>query len=281
MCSGAGIITCEVETMSIEKRYEKLKQYLQELGSVAIGFSGGVDSSFLATVAKQVLGDKVIAITVQSVFNPRAETEFAQQFAADLSIVHEILHVDVLAIENVADNPSNRCYYCKKALFSLLKTEAGKRGINIVVDGSNMDDLDDYRPGIQALEELKIKSPLRYAGLTKNDIRKLSQKLGIVTWNKPSAACLASRIPYNEILTKEKLARIEKAEEFLAKYGFGQLRVRCHKKLARLEVKQEDFVKLLDPVIRTEIIAYLRKLGFLYITLDLQGYRTGSFNEVL
>jgi len=267
--------------MSIEEKYERLKQYLQELGSVAIGFSGGVDSSFLATVAKLVLGDKAIAITVQSVFNPRKETQFAQQFAAQLSIPHEILHVDVLAIENVAANPSNRCYYCKKALFSLLKTEAEKRSIDTVVDGSNIDDLDDYRPGMKALEELKIKSPLCYAGLTKNDIRELSQKLGIVTWNKPSAACLASRIPYNEILTEEKLARIEKAEEFLAEYGFGQLRVRWHQELARLELNQADFVKLLDPVIRNEIITYLRKLGFLYITLDLQGYRTGSFNEVL
>ncbi len=267
--------------MSIEGKYEILKQYLQELDSVVIGFSGGVDSSFLATVEKLVLGDKAIAITVQSVFNPRAETKFAQQFAAELSIPHEILHVDVLAIENVADNPTNRCYYCNKALFYLLKNEAEKRGINTVVDGSNMDDLDDYRPGMQALEELKIKSPLLYAGLTKKDIRELSKKLGIVTWNKPSAACLASRIPYNEILTAEKLARIEKAEEFLAKYGFGQVRVRCHQELARLEVRQEDFVKLLAPVIRNEIIAYLRKLGFLYITVDLQGYRTGSFNEVL
>lgn len=267
--------------MSIEKKYEVLKQYLQELDSVVIGFSGGVDSSFLATVAKNVLGDKAVAITVQSVFNPRREITFAQRFANSLAIAHEILHVNVLAIENVADNPSNRCYYCKKGIFSLLKKEAEKRNIKTVVDGSNMDDLDDYRPGMQALEELGIKSPLRYACLTKENIRELSRKLGVVTWNKPSSACLASRIPYGEVLTKKKLARIEAAEEFLTKYDFQQLRVRCHHELARLEVSQDDFCKLLDPVIRTEIIAYLHELGFLYITLDLQGYRTGSFNEVL
>lgn len=267
--------------MNIEEKYEKLKAYLQELDSVAIGFSGGVDSSFLITVAKKVLGNKAFALTVQSVFNPQAEINFAKDFAQELNIRHVILNVDVLNILNVANNPPNRCYYCKKALFSLLQTEAEKRGIKTVVDGSNLDDLDDYRPGVKALEELKIKSPLRYAGLTKNDIRELSQKLGIVTWNKPSAACLASRIPYGEALTAEKLARVEAAEKFLARYGFRQMRVRCHNNLARLEVSQEDFIKILEPSIRSEITVYLKKLGFLYTTIDLQGYRLGSLNEML
>ena len=157
--------------MKVNEKYEKLKLYLQELGSVAIGFSGGVDSSFLLMVAKQVLGDKAIAITVQSVFNPLSEIKFAQKFAQELNITHVILKVDVLNIANVADNPSNRCYYCKKGIFSLLKEEAEKRGIKEVLDGSNLDDLGDYRPGMKALEELAIKSPLRYAGLTKKDIR--------------------------------------------------------------------------------------------------------------
>jgi len=267
--------------VNIDEKYEKLKAYLQELGCVAIGFSGGVDSSFLTTVAKQQLGAKALAITVQSVFNPPAETEFARQFAKQLGIAHEILTVDVLEIAHITENPPDRCYYCKTAIFSLLQKEAAKRGIKTVVDGSNMDDLGDYRPGMRALEELTIKSPLRYAGLTKKDIRELSHKLGIITWNKPSAACLASRIPYGEVLTAEKLARVDAAEQFLTKYDCKQLRVRCHYNLARLEVAQEDFAKLLDPVIRAEITAYLKKLGFLYVTLDLQGYRTGSLNEVL
>ena len=267
--------------MKAKEKYEKLKLYLQELGSVAIGFSGGVDSSFLLTVAKQVLGDKAIAITVQSVFKPMSEIKFAQKFAQELNITHVILKVDVLNIANVADNPINRCYYCKQGIFTLLKAEAAKRGIREVLDGSNLDDLGDYRPGMKALEELAIKSPLRFAGLTKKDIRELSQKLGIVTWNKPSAACLASRIPYGEVLTEEKLARIEAAEEFLARYGCRQLRVRCHNNLARIEVSQEDFIKILDPGTCREIVEYLSKLGFVYTTLDLQGYRMGSFNEVL
>lgn len=267
--------------MNVEEKYNRLKAYLQELDSVVIGFSGGVDSSFLATVARQVLGEKAVAITVQSVFNPTAETEFAAQFATQLGIGHEILKVDVLGVKHVAENPPDRCYYCKKAIFSLLKQEAAKRGIKTVADGSNMDDLGDYRPGMKALAELEIKSPLRSAELTKADIRELSHKLGIITWNKPSAACLASRIPYGEILTEEKLARVEAAEEFLAKFGCRQLRVRCHYNLARVEVGQEDFAKLLDHAIRSEITAYLRKLGFLYVTLDLQGYRTGSLNEML
>ncbi len=267
--------------MNIEEKYEKLKVYLHELGSVVIGFSGGVDSSFLTTVARQELGDKALAITVQSVFNPPAETEFARQFAQRLGIAHEILTVDVLKIPFVAQNPPDRCYYCKKAIFSLLQQEAAKKGIKTIADGSNLDDTRDYRPGMRALEELKIVSPLRYAELTKSDIRELSHKLGIVTWDKSSAACLASRIPYGEILTEEKLARVDAAEEFLAKLGCTQLRVRCHCNLARVEVGQEDFAKLLDPAIRAEITAYLKKLGFLYVTLDLQGYRTGSLNEML
>ncbi len=267
--------------MNIEKKYEKLKKYLQELGSVVIGFSGGVDSSFLTTVARQELGDKALAITIQSVFNPPAETEFARQFARQLGITHEILKVDVLKIACVAENPPDRCYYCKKAIFSLLLQEAAKRGVKTVIDGSNLDDIGDYRPGMRALEELEIKSPLRYAGLTKADIRELSHKLGVITWNKPSAACLASRIPYGEVLTEEILARVDAAEQFLTKYDCNQLRVRCHYNLARLEVAQEDFAKLLDPVVRSEITAYLQALGFVYVTLDLQGYRIGSLNEVL
>lgn len=267
--------------MNIDEKYEKLKVYLQKLGSVAIGFSGGVDSSFLATVARQELGDKALAITVQSVFNPTAETEFTRQFAQQLGIAHEILTVDVLDVAGVAANPPDRCYYCKKAIFSLLQQEAAKKGINTVVDGSNVDDIGDYRPGMRALEELEIVSPLRYAGLTKADIRELSYKLGVVTWNKPSLACLASRIPYGEVLTEEILARVDAAEQFLTRYDCKQLRVRCHCNLARLEVAQEDFSKLLDPVIRAEITTYLKELGFMYVTIDLQGYRIGSLNEVL
>ena len=248
---------------------------------MAVAFSGGVDSTFLLAAAKEALGEKVIAVTLLSGFVPENEVQEATLFATALGVRHEFIQVDELSIPGVASNPPDRCYLCKKALFTKIKVLAEKRDIQQVVDGSNLDDEGDYRPGMQALAELGIKSPLRIAQLTKEEIRSLSQMLNLPTWNKPSFACLASRIPYGEAITKEKLAMIEKAELFLMAQGLKQMRVRCHDKLARVEVPEEDIPLLLNGEMRKKIAEAFAKIGFTYTAIDIKGYRTGSLNEVL
>ena len=268
-------------TKQLKEKYEDLKKYLQGFDSLAVAFSGGVDSTFLLAAAKEVLGEKVIAVTLLSGFVPENEVKEATLFASALGVQHEFIRVDELSIPGVAENPPDRCYFCKKALFTQIKALAEKRKIQQVVDGSNLDDERDYRPGMLALAELEIKSPLRIARLTKEDIRALSQMLNLPTWNKPSFACLASRIPYGEPITKEKLAMIEEAELFLMKLGFKQLRVRCHDKLARIEVPEEDIPVLLNSEMRKKIADAFAKIGFTYTAIDIKGYRTGSLNEAL
>ena len=268
----------------LKEKYDKLLGILKGYGSVAVAFSSGVDSTFLLHAAREALGDGAVALTASSSFVPGREVAEARQFCERIGVRHLIAEVDVLAIDGVADNPKDRCYLCKKALFQgFLDTAAGE-GLAVVAEGSNVDDEGDYRPGMKAIAELGVKSPLREAGLKKQEIRDLSKEFDLPTWNKPSFACLASRIPYGEVLTNKKLRMVEEAEQFLLDKGYRQFRVRVHGSgalLARIELLPEDIDKALAPLVREEINDKLHGLGFAYVALDLKGYRTGSLNEVL
>lgn len=260
----------------IEEKFADLKKILQGYGSVAVAFSSGVDSTFLLKVAHDVLGENAIAITATSEFFPQREIEEAKNFCQCEGIKQFILQENIFSVENIENNPPNRCYLCKKNLFTKILELAAQNKISCVAEGSNMDDNGDYRPGLQAIAELKIKSPLREAKLYKNEIRELSKKLNLPTWDKPSFACLASRFVYGEKITTEKLSRIDKAEGILREKNFKQFRVRIHDNLARIEILPTDFEKILS--VREEIVKNFKNFGFDYVSLDLQGYRTGSMN---
>ncbi|MBO4809598.1 MAG: ATP-dependent sacrificial sulfur transferase LarE [Lachnospiraceae bacterium] len=264
-----------------ELKLNKLKEYIKTLGSLAVGFSGGVDSTLLITVAHEVLGDKAIAVTEVSSFVPEREIKEAKKFCEERGIILEMAETDPLKEEKVRFNDPRRCYYCKFDIFGEIQRIAKEHGIEYVAEGSNMDDLGDYRPGLEAVAELKVKSPLREAGLTKADIRAISKELGLPTWDKPSYACLASRFVYGEEITPEKLAMVDKAEQFLIDKGFREERVRVHGDLARIEVPSYDIESISKEELRNEICEELKKIGFRYVTLDLLGYRVGSMNEVL
>ena len=261
------------------RKQEHLKAILRQYGSVAVAFSGGVDSTFLLKVAHDELGERAVALTVHACFVPGRELREAEDFCRQENIGHHICKIDESEIEGFAENPRNRCYLCKKALFERMQKMADACSVSCVAEGSNVDDLGDYRPGLKAIAELGIKSPLREAGLTKSDIRTLSRELGLPTWEKPSFACLASRFAYGETINKEKLAMVERAEQLLLDYGFRQMRVRIHGRMARIEVLPEEFPKLLEEKIRTDVVEKLISYGFSYVTMDLKGYRTGSMNE--
>lgn len=261
---------------TIEEKFDNLKKYLRELESVAIAFSSGVDSTFLLKVAHDVLGEKVIAITAVSNLFPQREIEESKNFCEREKIRQIIFNIDPLKIDGFENNPPDRCYICKKNIFAQIKKIAAENKIFHVAEGSNIDDLDDYRPGLKAISELEIKSPLRQTELYKKEIRELSRKLNLPTWDKSSFACLASRFVYGEKITAEKLSRIECAEEFLRKKNFVQFRVRIHENLARIEILPTDFEKILQ--IRDEVVKTFKNYGFDYVSLDLQGYRTGSMN---
>jgi len=264
---------------ALKEKYENLKSFLKSLGSVAIAYSGGVDSTFLVKVAYDVLGDKALAVTATSSTYPKRELEDAKKFIKEIGAKHIIIESEELEIEGFNKNPVDRCYYCKKELFEKIWKVAKAHGIEYVADGSNFDDLNDFRPGMKAACELNVVSPLKVAGLTKEDIRKLSKELELPTWDKPAFACLSSRIPYGERITKEKLSMIEKAEEYLLGLGFKQVRVRYHQdKLARIEIGKDEMEKFLNIKLIESVRNKFKELGFLYITLDLEGYRTGSMN---
>ncbi len=265
--------------MDINRKYEKLQRVIKDLGRAAVAFSGGVDSSFLCKVAHDVLGDEAIAVTVVSPMLPESELKGATELAASIGIRHVLVEDNEIE-EEVAENPIDRCYYCKRVEFSTIQRAAAEHGIEHVLDGSNKDDLLDYRPGLKALEELAVVSPLREAGLTKNEIRELSRRLGLKTWDKPAFACLASRIPYGERITEKKLSKVEKAEDYLREAGFRQFRVRSHRDIARIELAPEEREKLFDTEKMDRISAALKSFGFLYVCVELEGYRAGNLNRV-
>jgi len=261
---------------------EELKKIISSMESVLVAYSGGVDSNFLLKVALDTLGkDKVVAVTAESVTFPDWELDFAKQIAKQWSVKHIIIETEELNNPDFFNNSKDRCYFCKKELFTKLKTVANQENLNFVVDGANFDDLNDYRPGMRAAAELNVRSPLKEARLTKKDIRKFSKDLNLSTWDKPSFACLSSRFPYGEIITEKGLYQVGEAEKFLKELGFRQLRVRHHETMARVEVLSDEVDKFLDRALRTKVVNKLKNIGYKYVTIDLEGYRTGSMNEVL
>ena len=260
-------------------KLDALKKYFADLQNVVIAFSGGVDSTFLLKVAYDALGDRVIAVTARSASFPQRELNEAMDFCRSEGIRHIVVDSEELDIEGFSHNPVNRCYLCKHELFEKILVIAEQNNIQYVAEGSNLDDEGDYRPGLQAVAELHIKSPLRDVGLNKQEIREYSRQLGLRTWNKQSFACLASRFPYGEEITEQKLRMVDKAEQLLLDLGFHQLRVRIHGEIARIEVLPDEFEKVLS--CRERITRAFKEYGFHYVTMDLQGYRTGSMNETL
>lgn len=260
-------------------KFEKLKTIIRDMESVLVAYSGGVDSTFLAKVSKDILQDKSLALIAKSETYSSYEIENAIKTAGELKLKYLIIETKELEDNNFSKNPENRCYYCKRELFSKLIELAKENNIKYVADGTNYDDIKDFRPGRIAASELCIRSPLKEAFLTKDDIRLLSKSIGLSTWNKPSYACLASRFPYGTSITIDDLRRIDDSERFLKELGFKQVRVRHYNKIARIEVEKEEMKKIFENGIIDKILDKLEKSGYVYVTLDLKGYRSGSMNE--
>ena len=264
--------------MIIDKKYEDLINHLKNLESVVIAFSGGVDSTFLMKAAKEALGDNVLAVTIVSPYIPKWEIEEAKEIVKEFNVKHELVEIPVI-LDEIKYNPDNRCYLCKNFIFSRIIELQKERRFKYVIDGTNLDDTKDYRPGMKALKELKVLSPLLENNITKDDIRRFSKELGLSTWDKPAYACLLSRIPYNQEITFENLRKIENAELYLMKLGFKGVRVRSHGDLARIEVQRQDRERICNEELMDKICERFKEIGFRYVCLDLQGYKMGSLNK--
>lgn len=266
----------------VEEKYSVLRSILAEMESVVIGFSAGVDSTLLVKVAADTLGSGALAVIGRSETYPTREFEEALRLAEEIGVNVRVVHTEETDVLKFRENPPDRCYYCKTELFGKLKVIAEEQGFRWIADGTNVDDIGDFRPGMRAVNEKRVRSPLVEAGLSKQEIRELSRHLDLPTWNKPSFACLSSRFPYGFGITKENLMKIDQAETVLRNLGFHSFRVRHHdNKTVRIEVGREEIKRLMDDELRVKVVAEMKKLGFTYVTLDLQGYRTGSMNEVL
>lgn len=263
------------------EKYTRLEEILGNLEDLAVAFSGGVDSAFLLKAAKDVLGSKAVAITVNSPVFPEWEFEASRKIARDIGVEQVVVRIELMNNRNFTSNPPDRCYFCKKAVFNEVKRAAYQLNLHNIADGTNYDDIKDFRPGARAVEELGVICPLKDAGLTKEDIRKLSREKGLPTWNRPTSTCFATRFPYGEEITMDKLERVKEAERFLHGLGYKQLRVRSHGEIARIELGKDEKARLLDLQVAHDVDEKLRSLGFKYVTLDLRGYRSGSMNEVL